>query len=649
MRFVKLVLCVLLSGALLACGSSSSSGSNHTPPGNGPVNGNGSTVPPQVTEFITVDQFGYLPNAEKVAVIRNPQVGFDSHLNFTPDSTYRLVDLDTGDTVHSGSPVAWNNAATHARSGDRVWHFDFSQVSQTGRYAVVDEANGVRSPEFRIADDVYREVLIQAVRTFFYQRAGFAKQPPYAHPNWADGASHLGAGQDAAARLYNDTGNPATERDLRGGWYDAGDYNKYTNWHADYLVALLHAYQENPNLWDGLHLNIPESGNDGVPDLLHEVVWGMDWLIRMQEDNGSVLSVMGLFHASPPSAATGPSRYGPATTAATRSAAMAFALGSQVLSQFEALEVYADELRDRALDAWAWAEANPAVTFNNAGHIAAGEQETNSYGRFVKRLMAAIYLYELTGDTAYRQVVEDNYQNVNMMDWGFVYVFEAEIQHALLYFASLSGVSPSVANHIRNTYAGAVNSGVDHWPAINNATDAYRAHLQTYTWGSNRSKAQHGSIFYDQYTFSANSPGLSQTRNAALRYINYLHGVNPLGKVYLSNMGDYGAHDSVDSFYHSWFSDGSPDWDSVSGSNFGPAPGFLVGGPNPNYNWDNCCPSNCGSALCGAAPPSPPHGQPEQKSYLDFNTSWPLNSWSVTENHNAYQVHYIRLLSKFVP
>jgi len=31
-----------------------------------------------------------------------------------------------------------------------------------------------------------------------------------------------------------------------------------------------------------------------------------------------------------------------------------------------------------------------------------------------------------------------------------------------------------------------------------------------------------------------------------------------------------------------------------------------------------------------------------------INTSWPLNSWSVTENSNGYQISYIRLLSKFV-
>ena len=46
---------------------------------------------------------------------------------------------------------------------------------------------------------------------------------------------------------------------------------------------------------------------------------------------------------------------------------------------------------------------------------------------------------------------------------------------------------------------------------------------------------------------------------------------------------------------------------------------------------------------------SPPAGQPAQKAYLDFNDSWPLDSWQVTEPSGGYQTAYIRLLSKFVP
>jgi endoglucanase len=113
-------------------------------------------------------------------------------------------------------------------------------------------------------------------------------------------------------------------------------------------------------------------------------------------------------------------------------------------------------------------------------------------------------------------------------------------------------------------------------------------------------------------------------------------------------MGAFGAERSADQIFHSWFAHGSAAWDSARDSTAGPAPGFLAGGPNPSYDWDGCCPDGCGGNSCGSAPPSPPFGQPPQKSYLDFNDSWPLNSWAVTENSNGYQVAYIRLLSKFV-
>jgi len=136
---------------------------------------------------------------------------------------------------------------------------------------------------------------------------------------------------------------------------------------------------------------------------------------------------------------------------------------------------------------------------------------------------------------------------------------------------------------------------------------------------------------------------------AAESYLHYLHGVNPLGVAYLTNMGAHGAERSVSQIYHSWFANGSAAWDSAGESTYGPAPGFLAGGPNPSYGWDGCCPDGCGAGnSCGSAPPSPPTGQPDQKSYFDFNDNWPLNSWSVTENSNGYQTAYIRLLSQFV-
>jgi len=115
-------------------------------------------------------------------------------------------------------------------------------------------------------------------------------------------------------------------------------------------------------------------------------------------------------------------------------------------------------------------------------------------------------------------------------------------------------------------------------------------------------------------------------------------------------MKPYGADKNITQFYHSWFAEGSP-WDQEGVSLYGPAPGFLAGGPNTSYSVDACCPNNCGSpqnnAICTSMNLTPPLNQPAMKSYKNFNNSWPLNSWAISENSNGYQVAYIRLLSKF--
>jgi len=372
-----------------------------------------------------------------------------------------------------------------------------------------------------------------------------------------------------------------------------------------------------------------------------------------------VLSIVGLDHASPPSAATGPSYFGDASTSATLSTAAAFALASEVFGSLgtPAMNTYAADLATRAASAWAWAEANPGVVFfnndaaSNTQGLGAGQQEVGAQGRLVKRVVAAIYLYALTDDASYRDVVDAAYDQFILISSNYADPFGEPQVRDLLFYAALPGATSAVATDIEATYVAAVESN-DYFGGATNALDPYRAQLRDYTWGSNRTKSSVGNHLLNSLRRGLGARPAAEHENAALGYLHYLHGVNPLGLVYLSNMGDAGAENSVDEFYHSWFANGSADWDSVSGSTWGPAPGFLVGGPNPFYDRDACCPSSCGSAgnnaLCGAATLSPPAGQPKQKSYRQFNDSWPLNSWEVTENSNGYQVAYIRLLAHFV-
>jgi len=211
-----------------------------------------------------------------------------------------------------------------------------------------------------------------------------------------------------------------------------------------------------------------------------------------------------------------------------------------------------------------------------------------------------------------------------------------------VYYASLAGATPAVASAIKTEFAqGFEEVG---WKAA--GSDPYQAHISDYNWGSNATKSNHGNILGDEALYGLGSHSAGDAMSAAADYLHYIDGVNPLGKVYLSNMKAFGASNSVDRFFHTWFAHGSPLWGSVSGSKFGPPPGYLVGGANSHYTWAKGCPNlNPG---CGQAPPSPPVGEPPQKAYADFNDSWPIDSWEVTEPSVSYQTAYIRLLARFV-
>jgi len=606
-------------------------------------------APATTTQFIKIDQFGYRPNDEKIAVISDPQTGYNSSTPFTPGTTYQVRDWNTDAVVFTGSPVAWNNGATQAQSGDKVWWFDFTSLTTQGEYYIFDVTNNVGSYKFSIDPCVYNQVLKQALRMFYYQRCGCAKTAASAGTGWADAACHAGTKQDKDCRLYNNT-NVSTSKNLSGGWHDAGDYNKYVNFSFSAVMDLLLAYKENPTVF-GDDNNIPESGN-GVPDILDEVKYELDWLLKMQQSNGSVLSVVGGGAASPPSADTAQRKYGPANTSATLTCAALFALGSK---QFLAAgqTAYATTLQTDAINAWTWASANPYVTFYNSGLLAAGEQETDSAGRFTRKMAAAVFLYDITGSSVYKTFVESNYQNTDMMSWSYVYPFENQMQDALLYYSSLSGITANIGSDIKTVYLNSVMSlNKDNLPAYTNDTDAYRAWVNNgnYTWNSNQTKSCQGNILLNMNVYNLNAANAANYRNSTLGYVNYFHGVNPNSKVYLSNMNSFGAKNSVTKFYHSWFAHGSALWDEVGVSTYGPAPGYIPGGPNPSYALDGCCPSGCGStannALCSTNE-TPPLNQPIQKSYKDFNDGWPIDSWTVTEAGIYTNAAYVRMLSKF--
>jgi len=75
-----------------------------------------------------------------------------------------------------------------------------------------------------------------------------------------------------------------TARDLTGGWHDAGDYIKFLKTTAYTTYLLLFSYEFDSKKFD-YDLN-----NNDVPDILEEAKVGLDWLLRCNIDNRTLVS-----------------------------------------------------------------------------------------------------------------------------------------------------------------------------------------------------------------------------------------------------------------------------------------------------------------------------------------------------------------------
>ena len=586
--------------------------------------------------YIMIDQFGYRPHDPKVAVLIDPKVGYNADDEFFPGKTYQVRRASDHEVVYSAPLTAFNDGKVQPSSGDRGYWFDFSSVTETGSFYLYDPNNRVRSHVFDIDAHVYRNVLKAAMRMFFYNRSGAAKSSPHADRRWIDAAAYLGPGQDGEARAVDRKDDPSTARDLRGGWFDAGDTNKYVN-NASFTVhQLFSAYREAPDVWTD-DFDIPESGND-IPDILDEIKWELEWLKRMQQDDGGVLIKVGTIDfnkVSPPSRDRRPRYYAPVCSSSTISAAGVFAHAATVFATVPALAHEAPDYRRRAERAWQWYQTNPKRTDCDSQEVKSGDDDRSLKTQAAEAVVAAVYLFSSTRDTRYRDYVDKNYRILRpFRDVGWTR-YRPHQGGALLFYTTLSDIAPEVRtkilDHKRRDTTGKRSKQIY---AAGLATDLYRAHVSngTYHWGSNRVRANYGNSNLDLITYDLAGPKSAAYQARALGLLHYFHGVNPQGMVYLSNMHDYGAEVSASEIYHTWFAIGTPWWSSKK-SAYGPAPGYLVGGPNARYN--------------GRL--APPANQPLQKSYRDWIGNWREKSWEITEPHIISQVAYIKLLSKFVP
>lgn len=621
------------------------------PPPVGLPEGQGRDVTLQ--KYIVVDQFGYRPELRKVAILVDPQAGWNAADTYVPGPELEVRRWADGQTVLRGAPTPWNGGALDDTAGDRGAWFDFSAVKEPGLYYVFDPKHNVRSHPFSIDRDVYRGVLRTAFRAFYFNRANFEKKPPHSCVGrrcWSLGADNVGPGQDREARSVTDRENPKTARDLSGGWWDAGDTNKYVTFSNDAVHQLLTMYEERPHVF-GDDFGIPESGN-GVPDLIDELLVELEWLKKMQPADlkGGVLIKVGNAEYGDPVPDQSRLRryYYPAPcSSATIVLAGQFAHAALVLSKFPRFRELARDLGSRARAAFAHYRDNPKSDACDDGTIKSGDADRSLREQEQIAVTAAIYLYALTGEATYGEHVKKHYRITRPFEDELWSVYDQSQGDALLYYARLPNADPAVAKEILTLKRSLIDR-VDAY-RFRPELDLYRAYMRPYSyhWGSNNARAAYGNTNYsvihhglvpepERQTFLERSAGL----------LHSFHGVNPMQLVYLTNMYADGAEASADEAYHTWFRDKDPKWDNARTSELGPAPGYVTGGPNKNY----CEGQDPKEHACAR---SPVRDQPPEKAYIDSNTSWdpadPYDkTWELTEPAIYYQASYLRLLSKFV-
>ena len=493
--------------------------------------------------------------------------------------TFFITDTTLTDTVFTGHPGALRHDGASAQTTRLA---DFSTLTDTGTFVLTVPGLG-RSYPFRIAQGVYAPLAAASVKAFYFQRASTPLPGAYAG-KWARPEGHPDDQVLVHASAADAERPEGTIISSPGGWYDAGDYNKYIVNGGISMGTLLSLYEDFPEYTTALHTHIPEP-DSGVPDLLEETLWNLRWMMTMQDPHdGGVYHKLTNAVFDPfvmPTQAVKPRYVVAKSTAASLDFAAVMAQAYRVYGRFgKALPGLADSCLSAALRAWNWAEAHPAVYYDQAAlnRVYQPAIQTGTYGDNDVRdefVWAGIELYLSTGQRRYYKETDTTaLPSLSIPTWSNVRTLG---YYSLLRF---SGRLTPAANgaptaRLKPPAGGATLAWLRR--QLLSLADAWSQGLQTqgydvvmgertrdFSWGSNSVAANQGIWLIYAYRLTNDKKYL----DLALSNLDYLLGRNATGYCFVTGMG---AHPPMHPHHRISAADGITD----------PIPGLLVGGPNP--------------------------------------------------------------------
>lgn len=530
----------------------------------------------ETSEPILYNQVGYQTNCQKLALVAkgiNEVVMTDAKGN----EVFRTT---------PPPPVFWEP------SGDAVSVIDFSSVNKPGKYnlSVVGKSHTI---EINIADHPYEEVSKAALKAFYFNRTAMPIDSIYGS-RWARPAGHPDTAVKVHASAASEARPEGTILAAPGGWYDAGDYNKYVVNSGITTYTLLRAFTDFREYFQTRNLNIPESG-DSLPDILNEILYNYKWVLSMQDPNDG-----GVYHKLTtkqfegfvmPHEAINQRYVVQKSTAAALNFAALTANGYRTFKEMEhQLPGLAVTSLKQAEYAWQWATEHPEVEYIQPKDIKTGAYDDKTFDD--EWFWAASELWLATGNPKYLDVVLEKYAQPQVPTWNQTYA---------LGMMSLLNNFDILPEALLNT-----NLKSDFLTLVEELTEAsktspYAVSISKFAWGSNSDVANQGMLKLFAYKISGNEEFLT----SALSDLDYILGRNATGYCFVTG---FGVKKVMNIHHRPSGADGIEE----------PVPGFLAGGPNLSVLTD------CGPQVERSPFPA--------KSFVDLECSYSTNEIAINWN-----------------
>ena len=374
----------------------------------------------------------------------------------TTKTGFAVADIDGDIPARLASGATATSAHRANRAGTFVFELDYSQwaPADDGTYRLYIPGLGVSDP-IVIADDIWRKAALNSLAGLYHHRSGIPldgrfgySRPAAFRPGpeltiqetrlplaWS---SEFEGGfvpfADAAKQTWlTDAEAPGS---YWGGYMDAGDWDRRIQ-HVEVSSLLLETFENTSPDKQLRDARLPKSeefleasefvGTDGLPDLVHEAIWVLDFFRRLQMPDGSVRG--GIESAEHPLRGE-PSflehqavfAYAPDHVSTYKYAAVAAKL-ARILKALTA-DAAAALFAKSAKSAWNAAErgfADPDAYYAQAleAGIGAGILDALSWmtrkqqiqalaGEY--RISAAAAMFRLTGDAAYGAIFETQWR-----------------------------------------------------------------------------------------------------------------------------------------------------------------------------------------------------------------------------------------------